>query len=581
MNASPSHLLSCLIAALLLPTPAPAPAQTTDDESQQPVGSFVETVDVSVINVDVYVTDRKGNPITGLTHEDFELRVDGRPQEITNFYAVAKSPREPAETAAAAPPPPDDVRSTPPPPTDEAPKPPAAEPSDPDAARQQLWMVIYVDNVNLTPLHRNRVLRQMRQFLDRTIDEGDHVMVLSNDRTLNVHQPFTSDTQAVTRALLDLETASGQDSSVENERDDILKAIDAAEDRSAVALRVREHARARRNDMMFTLDALNESVRSLAGLPGRKAIVHVSDGLPLTPGRDLFYAVQQTFGDYGALANSMEFNLQRRYDELTNAANANRVSFYTIDAGGLELHTGIAAENQARAYDADLQSSVGGIHESNVQDSLRRMAERTGGTAILNRNDVGPALDKVSAALGSYYSLGFTRGMLEDGRYHEIDVEVRRKGLVVRHREGFREKNADTRMREAVEASLRHGLENNPIGVRVQAAPTRQREDNVVLPLTVRIPLGEVLLVPQGDVHVARLMIYFSSYDRDGQLAPVQQVPLPLEIPNGDLDEARQKVWTFEQELLLRPGQQRVAVAVRDELANRSSVIASTLTVGG
>lgn len=580
MNASPSHLLSCLIAALLLPNPAPAPAQTTDDESQQPVGSFVETVDVSVVNVDVYVTDRQGNPITGLTLEDFELRVDGQPQEITNFYAIAKSPREPAETAAAAPPPPDDAPSSPPP-TGEAPKPPAAQPNEPDAGRQQLWMVIYVDNVNLTPLHRNRVLRQMRQFLDRTIDDGDHVMVLSNDRTLSVRQPFTSDVQAVTRALLDLETVSGQDSAVDNERQDIIHAIDAAEDRGAVALRVREHARARRNDMMFTLDALNESVRSLAGLPGRKAIVHVSDGLPLTPGRDLFYAVQQAFDDYGALANSMEFNLERRYDELTNAANANRVSFYTIDAGGLELHTGIAAENQARAPDADLQSSVGGIHESNVQDSLRRMAERTGGTAILNRNDVGPALDKVSAALDSYYSLGFTRGMLEDGRYHEIDVEVRRKGVVVRHREGFREKNADTRMREAVEASLRHGLESNPIGVRVQAAPARQREDNFVLPLTIRIPLGEVLLVPQGDVHVGRLMIYFSSYDRDGQLAPVQQVPVPLEIPNGDVDEARQKVWTFEQELLLRAGQQRVTVAVRDELGNRSSVIASTLTIGG
>lgn len=580
MNASPSHLLCCLVTALLLPVPASVPAQTADSESEQPVGRFVDTVDVSVINVDVYVTDRKGNPITGLTQGDFELRVDGRPVKIANFYAVEESSSRPAETATA-PPADDDTPSTAAPPAAEAPPPPPATAAEPTPESQQLWMVIYVDNVNLTPLHRNRVLRQMRQFLDRTIDEGDHVMVLSHDRTLNVRQPFTSDAQAVTRALLDLETASGQDSATENEREDILHAIDAAEDRGAVALRVREHARARRNDMLFTLDALNESVRSLAGLPGRKAVVHVSDGLPLTPGRDLFYAVQQAFNDYGALANSMEFNLERRYDELTNTANANRVSFYTVDAGGLELHTGIAAENQARAPDADLQSTVGGIHESNVQDSLRRMAQRTGGTAILNRNDVGPALDKVAAGLGSYYSLGFTRGMLEDGRYHEIEVDVRRKGVVVRHREGFREKNADTRMREAVEASLRHGLESNPIGVKVQMASARQREDNFVLPLTVRIPLGEVLLVPQGEVHVGRLMIYFSSYDRDGQLAPVQQVPLPLEIPNGDLDDARRKVWTFQQELLLRPGQQRIAVAVRDELANRSSVIASTVTVGG
>jgi len=52
----------------------------------------IEKIDVSVVNVDVTVTDRAGNPVRGLTRDDFEVFEDGRPQPITNFYAVEHAP---------------------------------------------------------------------------------------------------------------------------------------------------------------------------------------------------------------------------------------------------------------------------------------------------------------------------------------------------------------------------------------------------------------------------------------------------------------------------------------------------------
>ena len=48
-----------------------------------------ESVEVSVTSVEVIVTDSKGNRVPGLTREDFEVRQDGVPQPITNFYAVS------------------------------------------------------------------------------------------------------------------------------------------------------------------------------------------------------------------------------------------------------------------------------------------------------------------------------------------------------------------------------------------------------------------------------------------------------------------------------------------------------------
>lgn len=58
---------------------------------------LIERIDISIANVDVIVTDAKGNPVAGLSKDDFELYEDGRKQTITNFSA----PRE--SDAAAAP----------------------------------------------------------------------------------------------------------------------------------------------------------------------------------------------------------------------------------------------------------------------------------------------------------------------------------------------------------------------------------------------------------------------------------------------------------------------------------------------
>lgn len=538
-----------------------------------PAGSFVDTLDVSVVNVDVYVSDSDGNPVTGLGRDDFELTVDGKPEPITNFYAVTGDP-ETASSHDETPVEPQPKQTRQGPPTR-----PTEREETPES--QRLWMVIYVDNTNLDPLDRNRVFRQLREFLNDTVDPTDQVMVISYERTLNLRQPFTSDSQAVARTLLDLETTSGRSSAGAGDREEMLRSIDEAQTANEVNLQIRQHAESIRNDMLFTIDALSETVRSLAGLPGRKALLYLSNGVPMTPGSDLFYAQHQKFRDGSALAREVEFNLSRRFQEVTNLANANRVAFYTLDAAGLEVGAGMDAEYRGRSISADWHSSVRAAHQANMDDPLRFMAQRTGGMAILNTNDVGPGLDKVAAGFDSYYSLGFSRNMTVDGRYHEIKVRVKRKGLTVRHREGFREKNADTRMKETVEAALRFGRESNPLGIQMSlsSAPETDGEQRR-LPLVVRIPLGELLLVPQGDRHIGRVAVYFSALDNDGNLAPVQSVLIPIEIPDAELEEALQKVWPVRQELLLRSGRQTVAIAVRDELANRASVLTSS-TAGG
>ncbi|MEM7356111.1 MAG: VWA domain-containing protein, partial [Acidobacteriota bacterium] len=167
-------------------------AQEAALSGEAPEGAFFETVDVNVVNIEVFVYDKKGDPITGLTREDFEVFEDGDRVEVTNFYAVDDG-RPVGPTASDATP-----EAT------DAPREPRLSdriPRIPES--QRLHLVVYVDNFNIEPFHRNRVFGQLRSFL-RGLDRQDRVMLVSYDRSLNIRHRFTDEPGKIAEALFDL-----------------------------------------------------------------------------------------------------------------------------------------------------------------------------------------------------------------------------------------------------------------------------------------------------------------------------------------------------------------------------------------
>src|SRR3954447_10265396 len=139
-------------AALLLPITAIAQQKKPQGEPQR----LVETMDVRVINIDVVVTDRKGNVIHGLKKGDFEIVENGIPKPVSNFYEVI------GDKALS---------------TDETPAPANATTTttpvqtqvqvDPDAMRRRI--IFFIDNLSLAPFNRNRVLSQMKSYVKSMI----------------------------------------------------------------------------------------------------------------------------------------------------------------------------------------------------------------------------------------------------------------------------------------------------------------------------------------------------------------------------------------------------------------------------
>ena len=564
-----------ILTALLVALAAVLAAQ--EDGGGAPAGGepFVESIDVNVVNVDVYVTDKQGRRVTGLEKEGFELFEDGKPITITNFYAVEDG------RPAGAPP---------------APKAPAdAPPRDPRIRAQQielpedqqLHLVLYFDNLFLKPFNRNKVVREARRFLYENVAPGDRVMLVTFDRSVHVRHPFTTDMRAISDALTEIETLSGFAVQADSERRDILRRFEDSTSIIDAENQVDLYAQSLHFDVTTTVRYLKEMVSSLAGLPGRKAILHVSDGIPMTAGEDLFFLLQDRWGDDAAGINlrSRQYNVRRLFRELTAAANANRVTFYTLEAAGLRSHASLSAEyGGSRGSDG----AVGGsrveadiIRVASQQEPLMMMASDTGGLATLGTNNLAGGLDAMTADFRTYYSLGYSSANSGDGRYHDIEVKVKKKGLEVRHRTGYRDKTAETHLSEGTLAALLFGIDSNPMGIELLFSQARyDDEHNYLLPIEVRVPLGKTTLIPASDVYQGRLRFSVAVIDEDGQMSPVEQTPVPITVPGDQIEVARTQYYVYTAELRMRRGLQKVAVGVRDVLGSESSYTRRPVRIG-
>jgi VWFA-related protein len=538
-------------------------------------GSFVDIVNVSVVNVDVYVTDKKGNPVTGLTENDFQLFENGKPVAITNFYAVnaGKPTTPPAEMAQAAPAGPAAPAGLPPQELEKAPTP----------EDQRLRLIVYIDNYNLEPFHRNRVMRELRAFIGQKLNKDDELMLVTYDRELHVRRTFTSDPSLIASAMLDLEKVSAQGTHAQSDRRDFLQKIEDSQSVGEAESYARTYAQSAFNDLAFSVDAMKKMVDSLAGMPGRKAVVYVSDGLQMIAGQDVFYAVQNKWREQStSLTQTLEFDISRRLQELTYQANANRITFYTIDAAGLRSYESTSAANQGPGPTAPgLSQLVDSVNISNLQSTLQLLAEKTGGVAIINTNVAMPGLERIARDFNTYYSLGYTPPHFGDGRYYKIEVKVKnRRDLQVRHREGYRDKSTEARMNDGTMAALNFPFEENPLGISMEFGQPRPREDGFFLvPVLVRIPIGKLTLIPRETSEDARVRLFIAAMDSDGGTSEVQQTPVPISVPKAEVAVAQKKYFVYTVSLLMRGGQQRVAVGVRDDVGALASFLSRGLTV--
>ena len=183
-----------------------------------------------------------------------------------------------------------------------------------------------------------------------------------------------------------------------------------------------------------TLLTLKKLAESLSGVHGRrKALVYISEGISYTTTN--FEEWREISGN-ARKGVAIEGDLR---DTITAASRAN-VSIYSIDPRGLTNLGDAAMEINYVPENPNLRlDSAGLLEELRLsQDSLRVLAEQTGGLAFVNSNDLGEAFDRVVRDNSSYYMLGYyPTNEKRDNRFRRIEVRLNKPGLQVRARKGY------------------------------------------------------------------------------------------------------------------------------------------------
>ena len=605
-----SAIGAALLGALATAADEGSPRREADESFWKTI--FRGATEVNVVNVDVVVTDRDGRPVTGLTREDFELYDGRRPVEISNFYAVEDGETVPAVTLDGNQPEDGGEDST------------GATPAEEE---QPLHLILYVDNVNLKPAHRGRVFDQIRELLLAQRRLGAHVMLMSNERSLVVRQGFTSVPHEIFVALAELEKTAAASPRFDADRRELLRAIervnveagsglfatkdavgppgavvnkqekdqkDLTSQNAALAElllpRIQAYSRQRLQHSLDTLRTLSQLVDTAAGLPGRKSVLYVSDGLSLKPGEAIYEAYSRRFqalGDVGARVHiqseAARDDATRQLQDLLDHANASRVTFYTLDASPPERLSYGAAESDLGAGGnfGAWNDSMASTEEHNEQHSLRRLAQDTGGRFGSTEASWDAVLTGVVTDFDNYYSLGFVADRDQDRDRRELKVKVRGEKLVARHRTSFRDKPAADRTAERTRAALLIDEVANPFEVVLATDEPQPQDDGTYLvALAVRIPLGKLVLVPGKTEHQGRVSMFVAVRDEKGRTSEVNRHLCPIRIPNADVLTALGQSASCGLRLVMRRGPQRIAVSVLDELTSIDSTVHLALDVG-
>ena len=542
-----------------------------DGPEEKPVGGleFIDEVRVTVVNVDVFVRDGKGRPVEDLGRDDFRLFQDGKQVEISNFAVLSKemirhmlAPMgEPALSTGDAP----------------AALPPEIRP---------VYVVLYIDNENLRPLDRNRVLRRVREFVIENLEPPVEMMVVSYQRSLVTAQPFTQDSRAVNDALRGMTRLTGGRVELDNARNAIVDDLQEANQATGgqegqagpadIRQRIYQYAQEEGNNLGFTLSALRQMIAMLSGVEGRKSIIYVSSGLPMTPGYGLMQEYASVFHDNSIMANRSVLDRTRAFHELAAAANAQEVSLYTIDAGGLDTLDGGSAES---AYGRDPTGAS--VEAKNLKDSLDYLADATGGIAILNTNDPTAGLVRISEDLFNYYSLGYALSSVDVDRVHRLEVEIPgHPDYDLRYRRRFVEKSLETQVQDRVFTSLMVEIEDNPMDLELtDAEPSSAAGKRWTVPLHVTFPLDKVALLPVGEDYVGQVVLFIGAQDLEGRSSEMQRQEHEIRIPAADYEGAVRQRFGIDITLLLDEGQQRIAVGLMDQLTRRASYDRAVVTV--
>ena len=599
------------VAFAILAAAFQAPVLRAQDPAAPPTVTF--QVEVNYVDVDVVVTDEKGNFVSGLKREDFEVFEDGKPQKIDTFAYVEIPVTQDNPFVLAGRPVSSDTQSN----------------RTPFTGR---LYVIVLDDLDVAAMRTAQVKKSAKEFIDRYMGANDIAAIIHTSGRTDAAQEFTNN-KALLHAAIDkfvgrrmrsitierLDQYYQRLSMVQNDQQ---QDSDGSNEQQASTdpggnSRMDPTDFERGYRAIGVLDSLKNTAEFLATVRGRrKAVLFFSEGID--------YPITDAFGS----ANASDV-VRATQDAITMAARAN-VNFYTIDPRGLvgmtnewmEMAGGGAPELAGGpamvtpGTNAPIRSIYGGAGgpfnaQSELmaelmlsQGSLRELAEQTGGIASVNTNSLTNTFTQIVQANSRYYVLGYYPPTHpRNGRFHKIEVRTRRPGLKIAARKGYasprgrtaEERKRDEEARRAREAKrpnadrtsselreiLTSPLMQSGLNFTVHAAPFKNTQKEASVALAVEIDGNRLQYSEPNEKGMAANKIELSFYgiNEHGKALAGTHSVLDLTLR----PETRERVKTFgvrvNPRISLPPGRYHLRIGARDSVAGMTGSVFYDLEV--
>lgn len=417
-------------------------------------------VTTRLVTVDVVARDHRGNPIRDLQQDDFQIFEQSgsrkTAQQIASFRLLDRALSKVADQQQAAVQIPAGIFTN-------------------LVSTQKLSApptILLVDGLNTDPINQLQVRSKMVELLSSAPSDIPMAVFILG-RQLRLLQNFTTDAKLLREAAKRAMSIDASNLQVKDPRDDpfsstsLMEKMAGAEGQNDIpggapaaansagllamkAMQLQQFEKERYAEstdvrVRMTLDALRIIARHLIGYPGRKNLIWISSAFPLVITPDVNAPIYARFAG------------MRSYDnEVSGVASAltdAQIAVYPVDPAGVETEQQFAATSEGRITNPFSEGATlnreSSVRFSN-QQSMRDLAEQTGGQVCLNNNDLSKCISRAIDDGSSYYELTYYPADRNwHGEFRKVTVKTRRAGAQLAFREGYFARASDSNIATA------------------------------------------------------------------------------------------------------------------------------------
>ena len=537
---------------------------------------FAGEATVNVIEVPVRVIDPgSGRPVTGLSADDFRIFENGRKQKITHFSEVSRS------VAGGS------ARST--------------DPATAGTATDRtLEMVYFLDLFLMRKGGRDQGLEALRSRYSRSVPPNEEVSIVVFDGSLRIFV----DRSTNRTEILDTLDAIGEVRAHGAEHESAF--TEALSEGPVTGTRDRYfyERKQRSEEYIFELErrvarvgqAISATMARYARADARKVLVAFTPGHPRTRWTPEYSPV-----DF--VNQSAEYPTGGLWQEIAYEASDLGFTLFTIDSAGIQPNT---EGDVSQAYTTDVGAgpvpsdgsasgnfafgagtppeSISPWLERGRKELLISTAEDTGGSAQFS--DATVAVENVAASLDHYYSIAYVARHSGDGETYSIRVALpKHPEYQAEFRRAFIDRTIAERSARRLQSTMLFGGDANPLSIRVELGDPKKKlrigaagSKMVRLPIKIKIPIGRLELIPQGEVFLGEVAVTVFGEDATGNQSQPVSDSTPISIPMDQIQQARARgYFSYDLTVKIEGGQQKIWIGVEDLIGGRISIMPQEL----